>query len=97
MNDPQETPWWIRPDLGNDAGTMDWRVPSWHRLDISDDEAELDRYTAARPVAQQRQHVRVFDCDRAIEAMSQLAIQAGETTDMDSIRAAFRDLLHEFS
>jgi hypothetical protein len=37
MNDPQDTPWWIRPDLGNDAGAMDWRTPARHRHDLSVD------------------------------------------------------------
>ena len=50
MNDPQDTPWWIRPDLGNDAGSMDWRTPTRHRHDLRVDADEFDRYNAARRV-----------------------------------------------
>ncbi len=71
MIDPQDTPWWIRPDLGNDAGSMDWRTPTRHRHDLRVDADEFDRYNAARRVLQHRQYV--LDSYRVICLMVQLA------------------------
>ena len=72
------TPWWIRLGLRDDAGTADWRTPSWRPHDLSDDPDEHARYAAAQRVARQRQYS--WDSDMAIRSMAHLAAQNGETT-----------------
>ncbi len=88
------TPWWIRLNLGDDAGTADWQTPSWCRHDFSDDVAEHAHYAEAQRVARQLQYV--WDEDAVIRAMAQLAAQDGETSTSEHVQAVFRDLLCEF-